>query len=99
MSFFSSAYHSSAYYSSAYYGLRVERVYTSDADRIITPQAERLMRANVESRLIIGENIERLINMQGISVVSVDSSNRIISIDLDENIINIENIVRLTEAD
>ena len=99
MGYFSSGFHASGYHNSGYYGLRVQRVYTTDADRVITPTQERVIRAKLDARIIAPENIERLVKMPGVEVVSVDNQNRVVNISLDDRIITIDNVLRITEAD
>lgn len=99
MGYFSSGYHASGYHNSGYYGLRVQRVYTTDADRVITPGQERVVRAKLDHRIISPDNIERLVKMPGVEVVSIDQQNRVVNIALDDRIITIDNVLRVTEAD
>jgi len=99
MAYFSSGVYSSGFHSSGYYGIRVSRVYTTDENRVLTLERERIIRAKIDCRIISAENIERVIQMPGVQIVEVDNANRIISINLDDRIILIDNIIRITEAE
>lgn len=99
MGYFSAGYHASGYHNSGYYGLRVQRVYTTDADRLITPGQERVIRSKLDARIVSIDNIERLVQMPGVEVVSIDQQNRVVNIALDDRIITIDNVLRITEAD
>ncbi len=99
MSHYSSGHAVGGHYSSGHYGITVARVYTTDADRVVTLQNERVIRAKLDNRIILADNIERLIVMPGVEVVEINEQDRVVSIALDDRIVLINDICRITEAD